>query len=116
LSGSSCCFTSTSIISSGILSGSASGNSELGAIIGSSSLRNRHQNALMVGSGRHGADAVVASGKTSSDGGLEKTLAVSGIIDSLEEGELGWIQGGCRIECLSHILDSHVGVADNLSS
>jgi hypothetical protein len=70
----------------------------------------------MVGSGRHCADAVVASRQASSDGGLEKTLAISGIVDTLEEGELGWVQGSGRVECFSHILDSHVGVANNLSA
>jgi hypothetical protein len=108
--------TSRAVIRSIIRSSSASNNSELGAIISRSSLRDRHQDRLMVCSGCHGTDSVVASWETASHGSLEQTLSVAGIVDSLEEGELLRVQGSCRIQGFPHVLDSHVGVSNNLAS
>lgn len=67
----------------------------------------------MVGSTRHGADAVVPGGETSSDGGLQVTIAIAGIVDTLEEDKLGSIQGSVGRQGVTHILNSDVNVADD---
>ena len=67
----------------------------------------------MVGGGSHGAYSVVACRETTSNSGGEETLSVTGIVDALEEGELGGVEGGGWVQAAAEILDSDVGVADN---
>ena len=69
----------------------------------------------MVGGTRHGADAVVASGKTAVNDCLKVTLAVSGIVDTLEEGKLLGIKRLLGVEAVARVLDGDVGVADDLA-
>lgn len=45
----------------------------------------------MVGSRVHGAAAVVAWWKTGIDGGLEAAIAITIIVDSLEESKEFWV-------------------------
>ena len=93
----------------------ASSDGEVLAVVLGSTLGNGHQDRLMVGGGRHGAHAVVASGQPAGDGGRDETLAVSGVVDTLEESELGRIQRCGRAQRVSEVLDGDVGVTDNLA-
>ena len=43
-------------------------------------------------------------------------MSVSGIVYSLEESELSGIQSGSRVNGISHILDSHMGMTDNIAA
>lgn len=70
----------------------------------------------MVGRASHGADTVGSIGQTTSDGGLELSLAVAGIVDTLEEGKGGSIQWRGGVQVVLHILDGDVGVADDRAS
>lgn len=88
-------------------------NSEFVAVILGTTLGDGHQNGLMVGSTRHGADTVVSSGQASSDGGLQVTIAIAGIVDTLEEDKLGSIQGSVGRQGVTHILNRDVNMADN---
>lgn len=69
----------------------------------------------MVGGRSHGAHAVVASGKTTSNSGREKTVSISGIIDTLEEDEGDWVGGLSWCKRVSEILDGEMGVSNNLA-
>lgn len=72
-------------------------DSEFGAVILGSSLGDGHEDGLMVGGRGHGADTVEASGKTASDNSLQASVAISSIVDSLEEGKgVGWRTGKCQ--------------------
>lgn len=75
-----------------------------------------HQNRLVVRGAGHGADTVVARGKTTGDGGLQGSLSVTSVVDALEEGELGGVQGRGGVEGVAHVLDGDVGVADDIAA
>ena len=94
---------------------SIGGNCKVLAVLLRSSLSDRHQDRLVVGGTRHGADAVVASGKTAVNDCLKVTLAVSGIVDTLEEGKLLGIKRLLGVEAVARVLDGDVGVADDLA-
>jgi len=70
----------------------------------------------MVGRRRHGADAVATAGQAAGDFGLDTTLTIASIVNTLEEGKLGRIKGLSRVERVAGVLDSDVGVADDLAS
>ena len=69
----------------------------------------------MVGGTDHGADTVVAGRETAGDGGLELAVAVTGIVDTLEEDELRGVGGVVRVQGVAEILDGNVGVTDDLA-
>ena len=69
----------------------------------------------MVGRGNHGADTVVAGGQATGDGGGQETIAVTGVVDTFEEDELGSVWGGVGGEGASEILNSDVSVTNNLT-
>lgn len=75
----------------------------------------RHQKRLVVGRTSHRADTVVTGGQTTSDGGRKLALAISGIVDTLEESKLGgvWWCGGRQ--GVTQILNDNVGVTDDLA-
>lgn len=70
----------------------------------------------MVGRTSHGAHTVVTSGQTTSDRRRESTLAVTSVIDALEESELGrvWRRGG--VGRVAHVLDGDVGMSDDIAT
>lgn len=70
----------------------------------------------MVGSTGHGADTVVTSGETTSDSGAQASVAVTRVVDTLEEGELRGIQRLVRGEGVTQVLDGNVSVANNVAS
>lgn len=72
-----------------------------------------HEKRLMVGGACHGADAVVTSRQTASDRGSELPLSISGIVDTLEESELGGIWGLGGSERVAEVLNDDVSVANN---
>lgn len=70
----------------------------------------------MVGGRCHGAEAVVASRETTVDSGREKPLAVTSVVDTLEEGKLGGIERRGRVLRVASVLDGNVGVANDVSA
>ena len=91
-------------------------DSKLRAVVRRTTLCNRHENKLMVGRGSHSANAVVASGKPPSDSRREPAIAITCIVNSLEECELSGIERSRRVQGVAEILDSDVGVADDLTT
>ncbi len=69
----------------------------------------------MVRGGSHRADTVVASGETTSYNSLEETSAVTSIVDTFEESELGRVKGLARVEASAQVLDCHVGMTNNVA-
>lgn len=96
-----------------LLHSRGSGESYPHAIILGTTLGDGHQDRLVVGGTCHGADAVVASGQTARDGRGEGALAVAGVVDTLEEGELGRVRGRAGVLRVAHVLDGDVGVPDD---
>lgn len=76
-------------------------------------LSNRHQNRLVVGRASNGADTVVSGGQAASNGGFELSVAVSGIVDALEEGECGSVRRIGGSQGVANILADDVGVAND---
>lgn len=112
----------TTSVSAGVPTGVATGvgavaltNSEADAVLLRPTLGDRHQDGLMVGSAGHGAQAVVALGKTTRDIGAELARTVSGVVDALEEDELLGIQGLGGVEVVAEVLDRDVGVTRDLA-
>ena len=67
----------------------------------------------MITSTRHGADAVVASGKSSRNCGRQEAIPISGVIDAFEEDKLGSIKWLLGIEVRAHVLNSNVGMSND---
>lgn len=63
----------------------------------------------------HRADTVVTGGQTTSDGGSKFSLAISGVVDTLEESKLGGVWGRGRREGVTQILDDNVSVTNDLA-
>lgn len=70
----------------------------------------------MVGRPGHGADAVVASRQATGDRRGEGALAVAGVVDTLEEGELGRVEGRGGGQRVAQVLDGDVGVSDDVAA
>lgn len=109
-------------VSAGVATGVTTGigavaltDSEADAILLRAPLGDRHEDGLMVGSARHGAQTVVALGKATRDIGAELARTVSGVVDALEEDELLGIQGLRGVEVVAQVLDRDVGVARDLA-
>jgi hypothetical protein len=92
----------------------AVGNSEPDTVILSTTLSNGHENWLMVAGRSHGADTVATGRKTLGEIGRKSTLAVTSVVDTLEEGKRLGIRGVGR--GIAHVLDGDVGVADDFAS
>lgn len=112
----------TTSVSAGVTTGVATSvgavaltNSEADAVLLRPTLGDRHQDGLMVGSAGHGAQAVVALGKTTRDIGAELARTVSGVVDALEEDELLGIQGLGGVEVVAEVLNRDVGVTRDLA-
>jgi hypothetical protein len=96
------------------LSVSALPNRELLAIVLRATLSNWHQHWLMVGSRAHGANTVESSRKTR-DSSLEITIAVTGIVNTLEKFEDSRVRRTSRIQGVD-LLDSDVSVTNDLTT
>jgi len=70
----------------------------------------------VVGSRSHGAEAIVASGETAINSGGQESLAVTSVVDTLEEDELLGIEGLGRVGFTAEILDRDVSVSDDLAT
>lgn len=105
--------TSVASIATGI---SALANSELLAIVLSTTLRNGHKYRLMVRRRSHATHSVETLWQTIGHSSGKKTLVVSGIVDSLEEHERLWIRGVAGLQTVTQILDGDVGVANDLAA
>ncbi len=77
----------------GIAAAGAS-DGEVAAIVLGTALGHGHQHGLVVGGTGHAADAVVAAGQAAGDGGGQQAVAVAGVVDALEEDELGGVERG----------------------
>lgn len=64
----------------------------------------------------HSAYTIVSGREATSNGGRKEAIVVAGIIDALEEGELGWIRRLGGIEGVAQVLNRDVGVADDLAA
>ena len=89
---------------------------ETNAVILSTTLGDRHKDRLVVGSRGHGAKTVVASRKTTLDIGSQKTLTISGGVDTLKEDKLGGIKGVGRVGVTASVLDSDVSVTNDVTA
>ena len=67
----------------------------------------------MVRSRCQGANTVVSSRETTGYCRLKKTLSISSIVDTLEEGELSGVKSSGGIQRRSQVLNGHVSVANN---
>ena len=90
-------------------------NSKTNTVILRTSLSDRHENRLVVGGSRHGANAIIASRQTTSYSSSQQTAAISSIVDALEKGKLLRIKRSLRVESAAGVLNSDVGVADDLT-
>jgi hypothetical protein len=91
-------------------------NGKSNTVILGATLSNRHENGLMVAGGGHGASTVYTGRKTSSKICTEKSLAVSVVVDTLEESEVLGVQGGLPVGVALHVLNSDVGVTNDLTA
>ena len=69
---------------------------------------------MVAGAGNR-ANPEAPRGQSSGDGGRKPPLAVAGVVDALEEDELGGIERRGRVERAAGVLDRHVGVSDDPS-
>lgn len=99
-----------------IVVGASTTNREVAAVLLGTTLGNGHQNGLMVGSTGHGADTVAASRETTSDFSGELTVAVTSIVDTLEEGKDSGIQGLGGVQGVASVLNSDVSVTNDLAA
>lgn len=89
-------------------------NLELGAVVLGTVLSHRHCNRLVVPSRDYSADTVDTSGQTICKFGPEKTPAVAGVVDALEECEGYWI-GRCSRGHAAHALDCNMAMANDVA-
>lgn len=90
-------------------------NSESDTVILRTTLSNRHDDRLVVGSTGHGADTVVSSRQTTGNVSSEQTISVTSIVDTLEESELSTVKRRGRIQAVAGVLDDNVSVANDVS-
>lgn len=74
-----------------------------------------HDDHLMVGCRSKSADTVVTRRKATSDISRQETLAVTRVVDTLEESELSWVRRRSGVQGVSEILNGDVSVADDLA-
>jgi hypothetical protein len=89
-------------------------NLELGAVVLGPALRHWHGNGLVVPRRDHRAHTVDTSGQTVCNDGLEKTLPVARVVDTLEERERDRIGRRSRRHT-AHILDRNVAMANDVA-
>jgi hypothetical protein len=92
----------------------AAANSESHTVILGTTLSDWHDNRLMVGGRGDGADAVDASRETSIKRGSEKTIAITGIVDTLEESK--GLSVGRVVTIVANVLDGNMGMANDVAS
>jgi hypothetical protein len=92
------------------------GDDEADTVILSTTLSDGHEDRLMVGSGGHSAASVVTGGETLSKDSGEQSIAVSSVVDTLEEGECVSCRRCGTVDVLSEILHGEMGVADDLAT
>lgn len=69
----------------------------------------------MIAGAGHRADPIRTRCQTTSNSGVESTLAIAIIIDTLEEGEDCWIRWRAGGDAVSKGLDCDVGVANDVA-
>lgn len=69
----------------------------------------------MVGRRGHRADAIIAGRQAAGDSRGDGSLTIAGVVDALEEDELGGVEGGGELERTADVLNGHVGVADDVA-
>ena len=78
-------------------------------------LSDGHSDRLMISGRRHGADTVIPSRQTTLDCSRQATLAITGVVDALEEDEFAGVWCGRRGEIAAQGLDRDVHVADDVA-
>jgi hypothetical protein len=91
-------------------------NSEPDAVVLGATLGNGHDHGSVVGRGAQGASTVDTVGETGCKIGAERTLAVSVVVDSLEEGKVHGIQSVGRVLVATHVLNSDMGVTNDATA
>jgi hypothetical protein len=102
------------IVVTAVVTTAATTNSEPHTVILRTTLSDGHDNRLMVGSRRDGAGAVVTCRETGLECRSEKTIAIPGVVDTLEECESLSIRRVVGI--ISHVLDGNMGMADHFAT
>jgi hypothetical protein len=106
----------TLILTLAVTGTAALSNAESDAVILSTTLSDRHEHRLMVGSRSHCASTVEASSQTFSESSREFSVAVAVVIDTLEESEGLGVEGLLWVVILANILNSEMRVADDLAA
>jgi hypothetical protein len=88
-------------------------NSKPHTVVLRTTLSDGHDNRLMVGSRRDGAGAIVTRGETGLECRSEKTIAIPGVVDTLEECESLSIRRVVGV--VAHVLNRNMGMADHLA-
>lgn len=101
------------VVAAAIAAGTA--DTKVSAVLLRSTLSDGHQDRLVIGGTGHGADAITTRGQTSSHLGGKPTLAITGIVDALEESKLPGIKGLGGVQGVAGVLDSDVCVANDLT-
>jgi hypothetical protein len=86
------------------------------AVVLSTTLSDRHEHRLMVTGRGQSADAIVSGGETLLKGSSEFAIAVTSVVDTLEESEGLGIEGLLRVGIGSNILNSEMSVANNYTT
>ena len=94
----------------------ASTNGEPDAVILGATLSNGHNNRGVVAGRGQRANTVDTIGKTSGEIRTQETVAISSIVDALEEGKGFGVEGVGWVFLAVQILDNDMGVADNLAT
>jgi len=89
-------------------------NCESYTVILRTTLSNGHDNRLMVGGRGDRASTVVTGRETSLERGSEKTIAVTSVVDTLEESKVLSIRRVVGV--VTHVLDGDMGVANDVAS
>jgi hypothetical protein len=104
----------TVVVAAVVASIVALADSKPNAIVLGPTLSDRHDDRLMIAGGSHGTGTVIAGRKTSCKICAEQALAISSIVDALEEDKVLRVEGLRRVWVATQVLNSDVGVADDL--
>jgi len=102
------------VVATVVAATAATANSEPHTVILRTTLSDRHDNRLMVGGRGDRASTVVTGRETSLERGSEKTIAVTSVVDTLEESKVLSIRRVVGV--VTHVLDGDMGVANDVAS
>jgi hypothetical protein len=76
----------------------------------------RHEDSLMIASRGHGANTINTSRKAADNSGTKSAIAVSSIVESLEEDESGWVRRLLGSDVITQRLDGDVAVTNDIAA